>query len=187
MPIVRRTRLFKTSCGVLLVVLAVVVWSWDVNGVHTVKVVEFSLHKNLAAVQTSEKRSHWIPVVDGRLTSSCNSTHLFLRPSSGQRHCPRKRGICPRRDPWRGCDDFDSEWCARAPSIRAGLPGLCSPPVTTGRWSPRESTPVRHRQAVANWVSTVYVILTEVWTDCCDALQDEEQHPSANRRMCVCS
>jgi len=130
----------------------------------------FSLHKNLTSVQTSEKRSYGIPVVGGRLTTSCNCTHLFSRPSSGQRHCPRKRGICPRRDPWRGYDDFDSEWCARAPLIRAGLPGLCSPPVTRGRWSPRESTPVRHRQAVANWVRTVYLILTEDWTDCSDAL-----------------
>ena len=30
MPIVRRTRLLKTACGVCLVVLAAVVWSWDV-------------------------------------------------------------------------------------------------------------------------------------------------------------
>jgi hypothetical protein len=39
MPIVRRTRLFKIECGVCLVVLAVVVWSWDVSSVHRVKVV----------------------------------------------------------------------------------------------------------------------------------------------------
>ena len=36
MPIVRRTRLFKSACGVLLVVLVVVVWSWDVSDVHSV-------------------------------------------------------------------------------------------------------------------------------------------------------
>jgi hypothetical protein len=39
MPIVRRTRLFTTACVVCLVVLAVVVWSWDVSSVHSVKVV----------------------------------------------------------------------------------------------------------------------------------------------------
>jgi hypothetical protein len=35
MPIVRRTRIFKTACGVCLVVLAAVVWSWDVSSVRT--------------------------------------------------------------------------------------------------------------------------------------------------------
>jgi len=34
MSIVRRKRLYKTVCGVCLVVLAVVVWSWDANCVH---------------------------------------------------------------------------------------------------------------------------------------------------------
>jgi hypothetical protein len=37
MHIVRRTRIFKTACGVCLVVLAVVVWSWDVSSVHCVR------------------------------------------------------------------------------------------------------------------------------------------------------
>ena len=36
MPIIRRTRLFKTAFGVYLVALAVVVWSWDISGVHSV-------------------------------------------------------------------------------------------------------------------------------------------------------
>lgn len=173
-------------CGVLprvLLHLLDVMLSTRVNVWHQHPTL-FSVHKNLAAVQTFEKVSHGIPVVDGRLTSSWNITHLFSRPSSGQRHCPRKRGICPQRDPWRGCDDFDLEWYARAPKILAGLSGLCSLPVTVGRWSPRESTPVRHRQAVANWVSSMYLILTK---DCCDALQDEEQQPSKNRRLRVCS
>ena len=106
----------------------------------------FPYIKTLQLSKLQKKRSYGIPVVGGWLTTRCNGTHLFSRPSSGQRHCPRKRGICLRRDPWRGYDDFDPEWCARAPSIRAGLPGLCSPPVTTGRWSPRESTPVRHNK-----------------------------------------
>ena len=39
MPIVKRTRLYKTACGVSMVVLAVVVWSWDASCVHCMKVV----------------------------------------------------------------------------------------------------------------------------------------------------
>jgi hypothetical protein len=39
MPIIRRTRLFKTACGVCLVVLAVVVWTWDVSSGHSVRVI----------------------------------------------------------------------------------------------------------------------------------------------------
>jgi hypothetical protein len=35
MPIIRRTRLFNAAYGVFLVVLAVVVWSWDASCVTT--------------------------------------------------------------------------------------------------------------------------------------------------------
>jgi hypothetical protein len=39
MPIIRRTRtrLFRTACGVCLVMLVVVVWSWDASCAHCVK------------------------------------------------------------------------------------------------------------------------------------------------------
>jgi hypothetical protein len=37
MPIVRRARLFRTACGVCLVMLVVVVWSWDASCVHKVE------------------------------------------------------------------------------------------------------------------------------------------------------
>ena len=50
----------KTACGVCLVVLAVVVWSWDVNSVHSVKVV-FRLVESLLITN-----KHQITV-----TSSC--------------------------------------------------------------------------------------------------------------------
>ena len=36
MPIARRARLLKTACGVCLVTLAVVAWSWDVSGEQSV-------------------------------------------------------------------------------------------------------------------------------------------------------
>ena len=36
MPIVRRTRLFKTACDVCLVAQTVVLWRWDVSGEHSV-------------------------------------------------------------------------------------------------------------------------------------------------------
>ena len=38
MPIIRRTILSMTACGVCLVVMGVVVWSWDVRGEHSVRV-----------------------------------------------------------------------------------------------------------------------------------------------------
>ena len=38
MPIIRRIILSMTACGVCLVVLAVVVWRWDVSGEHSVRV-----------------------------------------------------------------------------------------------------------------------------------------------------
>ena len=36
MPIIRRTRLFNAAYGVFLVVLAVIVWSWDANSAHSI-------------------------------------------------------------------------------------------------------------------------------------------------------
>jgi hypothetical protein len=37
MPIVMKTRIFKTACGVCLVVLAALAWTWDVNSEHRVR------------------------------------------------------------------------------------------------------------------------------------------------------
>ena len=73
MPIVSRTRLFKTACGVWLVALAVVVCSWDVSIGHGVKAESFHTVPNAYVPAAHDHSQRNQPNTTRGLKQSCST------------------------------------------------------------------------------------------------------------------